>query len=89
MVNSVSENAYENEEVAQELLNILKEKYPQAVKDYYKIDEDFSLAAIAQSRNWIVKNSQPDTVRTAVMVLTDFRAGRIGRFVLDDDKVEE
>ena len=89
MVNSVSENAYENEEVAQELLNILKEKYPQAVKDYYKIDEDFTLEDIAQSRNWIVKNSQPDTVRTAVMVLTDFRAGRIGRFVLDDDKIEE
>ena len=89
MVNSVSENAYENEEVAQELLDILKDKYPQAVRDYYRIETEFSLSAIAKSRNWIVKNSQPDTVRTAVMVLTDFRAGRIGRFVLDDDKVDE
>lgn len=88
MVNSVSENAYENEEVAQELLDILKEKYPQAVKDYYKIDDEFTLSAIAKSRNWIVKNSEPDTVRTAVMVLTDFRAGRIGKFILDDDKTE-
>ena len=88
MVNSVSENAYENEEVTRELLEILKTKYPQAVKDYYNIDEDFSLEAIALSRNWIVKNSQPDTVRTAVMVLTDFRAGRIGKFILDDDKIE-
>ena len=88
MVNSVSENAYENEEVARELLEILKTKYPQAVKDYYNIDEDFSLEAIALSTNWIVKNSQPDTVRTAVMVLTDFRAGRIGKFILDDDKIE-
>ena len=88
MVNSVSENAYENEEVAQELLDILKEKYPQAVKDYYKIDDEFTLSEIAKSRNWIVKNSEPDTVRTAVMVLTDFRAGRIGKFILDDDKTE-
>lgn len=88
MVNSVSENAYENEEVAQELLDILKEKYPQAVKEYYKIDNEFTLSAIAKSRNWIVKNSEPDTVRTAVMVLTDFRAGRIGKFILDDDKTE-
>ena len=85
MVNSVSENAYENEEVAQELLDILKEKYPQNIKEYYKIGEDFTLEAIAKSRNWIIKNSQPDTVRTAVMVLTDFRAGRIGKFILDDD----
>lgn len=89
MVNSVSENAYENEEVAQELLDILKEKYPQEVKDYYKIDDDFTLTSIAKSRNWIVKNSEPDTVRAAVMVLTDFRAGRIGRFILDDDKTED
>lgn len=88
MVNSVSENAYENEEVAQELLDILKEKYPQSVKDYYKIDDDFSLFAVAKSRNWIVKNSEPDTVRAAIMVLTDFRAGRIGKFILDDNKTQ-
>ena len=55
-------------------------------KDYYKIEDDFSLEAIALSRNWIVKNSQPDTVRTAVMVLTDFRAGRIGRFVFGGNR---
>lgn len=84
MVNSVSENAYENEEVAQELLDILKIKYPKNVQDYYKIEEDFSLNAVAKSRNWIVKNNEPDVTRTAVMVLTDFRAGRIGRFTLDD-----
>lgn len=84
MVNSVSENAYENEEVAQELLDILKIKYPKNVQDYYKIEENFSLNAVAKSRNWIVKNNEPDVTRTAVMVLTDFRAGRIGRFTLDD-----
>lgn len=84
MVNSVSENAYENEEVAQELLDILKIKYPKNVQDYYKVEEDFSLNAVAKSRNWIVKNNEPDVTRTAVMVLTDFRAGRIGRFTLDD-----
>lgn len=84
MVNSVSENAYENEEVASELIDILKEKYPEQLKDYYKLESDFSLSAIAMSRNWIVKNSEPDVTRTAVMVLTDFRSGRIGRFVLDE-----
>lgn len=84
MVNSVSENAYENEEVAQELLDILKIKYPKNVQDYYKVEEDFSLNAVAKSRNWIVKNNEPDVTRTAVIVLTDFRAGRIGRFTLDD-----
>ncbi len=83
MVNSVSENAYENEEVAQELLDILKNKYPQNVREYYKIDEEFTLSEIAKSRNWIVKNEEPDITRTAVMVLTDFRSGRTGRLTLD------
>lgn len=83
MVNSVSENAYENEEVAQELLDILKNKYPQNVREYYKINEEFTLSEIAKSRNWIVKNEEPDITRTAVMVLTDFRSGRTGRLTLD------
>jgi len=34
MVNSVSENAYENEEVAQELLDILKIKYADSLRAY-------------------------------------------------------
>lgn len=84
MVNSVSENAYENEEVAQELLDILKIKYPKNVQDYYKIEDEFSLSAIAKSRNWIVKNQEPDVTRAAIMVLTDFRSGKIGKLTLDD-----
>ncbi len=84
MVNSVSENAYENEEVAQELLEILALKYPQKVRDYYNLEENISIEEVAKSRNWIVKNSEPDIIRASVMVLTDFRSGRIGRFTLDD-----
>ena len=84
MVNSVSENAYENEEVASELLAILAQKYPESVKKYYNLSENISVEEIEKSRNWIVKNSEPDIVRTSVMILTDFRDGRIGKFILDD-----
>lgn len=84
MVNSVSENAYENEEVAQELLDILKIKYPESLKEYYNLKDEFTLEAVALSRNWIIKNQQADVTRAAVMVLTDFRSGRIGKFILDD-----
>lgn len=89
MVNSVSENAYENEEVARELLEILAQKYPAKVKEYYNLTDSETLEDIAISRNWIVKNSEPDVTRTAVMILTDFRAGRIGKFILDDFKTEK
>ena len=82
-VNSISENAYSNEAVAIELLDMLNKKYPQIVKDYYKV-EDISLENIATARNWIISGGNPDTARTAVYILRDFREGKIGKFILDD-----
>ena len=87
MVNSVSENAYENEAVAQELLNILEKSYKENVIEYYSLDEneDITLEHIALKRNWLAKEGRADITKAAVMVLTDFRAGRIGKFILDDE----
>lgn len=82
-VNSISENAYSNELVANELLSFLSEKYPEIVKDYYKV-ENISLEDISTSRNWIISGGKPDIERTAVYVLRDFREGRIGKFILDE-----
>ena len=82
-VNSVSENAYSNEIVAKELLALLDEKYPQTVKDFYKV-ENLSLEDIAKSRNWIMTGGNPDIERTAVYVLRDFREGKTGKFILDE-----
>lgn len=82
-VNAVSENAYSSEIVAKELLSLLEEKYSQAVKDFYKID-NISLEDIANARNWIVSGGNPDIERTSVYVLRDFREGKIGKFILDN-----
>lgn len=82
-VNAVSENAYSNEVVAKELLELLSEKYSQIVKDFYKVEE-LSLENIAKSRNWIVSGGEPDIERTSVYILRDFREGKIGKFILDE-----
>jgi ribosome biogenesis GTPase A len=84
-VNSISENAYSNELVAIELLNILTPNQIKIFKDYYKLDEadDLTLETIAQKRNWIVTGGEPDIERTAIYVLRDFRDGKIGKFILD------
>ncbi len=82
-VNAVSENAYSNEIVAKELLTLLNEKYPETVKEFYKVDNLF-LEDIAKSRNWIVSGGNPDIERTAVYLLRDFREGKIGKFILDE-----
>ncbi len=85
-VNSISENAYSNIAVANELLKILSEKYPEIVKDYYNLQADSSidLESISIARNWIKTGGETDLERTAIYILRDFRDGKIGKFVLDD-----
>ena len=87
-VNSVSENAYDNQLVAQDLLNILSRKYETNLKEYYKT-ETLDLLSIANSRNWIKSNAEPDIERTASLVLKDFRDGKIGKFILDELENEQ
>ena len=84
-VNSISENAYSNEPVAQDLLDLLDEKYSDIVRKYYNVEENkLTLENIAISRNWIASGGSPDITRTAAYVLRDFREGKIGKFILDD-----
>ena len=82
-VSSVSENAYSPEPVAKALLEMLELKYASSLKEHYKTDE-LTLEAIATNRNWIIRGDNPDTERTAIYVLKDFREGRLGRIILDE-----
>ena len=83
-VNSISENAYSNEPVANALLDLLSKKYPKETKNYYNIENELSIENIAISRNWIKTGGNPDIERTAIYILRDFREGKIGKFILDD-----
>ena len=80
-VSSVSENAYSPEPVAKALLEMLQDN--DFVKEYYNT-EDLTLESIALKRNWVIKGEQPDTERTAIYILKDFREGRLGLFILDE-----
>jgi ribosome biogenesis GTPase A len=86
IVNSVSENAYDNAEIAQELVNILADLYPELLEDHYNIDLKEScptLENIAKARNWLILGGIPDINRCASRILSDFRHGRIGRITLE------
>ena len=85
-VNSVSENAYEHEAVARELLNVLGVKYGSRIRSYYDLakDADLTVENIANSRNWIVKGAQPDVERTSTFILRTYRDGKMGKFILDE-----
>ena len=84
-VNSVSENAYSNEIVAQELLDILDERQAKIFRDFYKLPEDkeLNIDNISLERNWLLTGGSTDRERTSVYILRDFREGKIGKFILD------
>ena len=83
-VSSVSENAYSPEPVAKALLGMLSESdRADFIKEHYKTEE-LTLETIATKRNWVIRGDNPDTERTAIYVLKDFREGRLGKFILDE-----
>ena len=87
-VSSVSENAYSPEPVAKVLLEMLAESnHADYLKEYYKTDK-LTLEAVAIKRNWIIRGESPDTERTAIYILKDFREGRLGKIILDEIPVE-
>ena len=85
-VNSISENAYSNEMVAQELLDMLNDSQAKIFREYYKLPEDkeLTLDNISIERNWLLTGGSTDRERTAVYILRDFREGKIGKFILDE-----
>ena len=84
-VNSISENAYSNEIVAQELLNILDAGQSEIFRKYYKLpgDVELNIDNISLARNWLQTGGSTDRERTSVYILRDFREGKIGKFILD------
>ena len=82
-VNSVGENAYDSEYVARKLLENLEKYYQDELLNYYKINEDITLENVALNKNWILKQQEPDITRTAQIILSTFREGKIGKFTLE------
>ena len=88
-VNSVSENSYEAESVAEKLIEVISSIYPEVIRKHYNIEDDkeVNVENIALARNWIVQGAKADSTRAANNLLLDFRDGRLGKLTLD--KIEE
>ena len=82
-VDSIGENAYDVEAVAQIFIKDLDKVYPDLIKNYYNIDDEPTIENIALKRNWLVSGAKPDTKRCAQNILNDFRVGRLGKLTLD------
>lgn len=76
------------EQVTLKLLDFLRKTAPEEIMARYKLNDlpddnnDF-LQAIGAKRGCLVSGGQVDTLKTATIVLNEFRGGKIGRFTLD------
>jgi len=82
-------NAFDDEEVALELLNYLIPNYPEALRARYKIEDvvgrtdEEMLDAIGRQRGAIQSGGRINTTKAADIVIHDFRSAALGRITLE------
>lgn len=87
LVGSVNDNILSADEMAVELIKILRELYPGVLNSRYEVDESLSeaeiLEAVAANRNFLLKGAAYDYSKAASVMVDEFRKGVLGRLTLD------
>lgn len=88
-IGSVKDEVFDSETLAVRLLEVLSRDYPDRLSERYKID-DFSeleayeiLELIGGKRGMMMRGGEIDTLRASIMLLDEYRAGKLGRITLD------
>ena len=86
---AVKDAVVDTEQLACELLRLMKEEYPDRIKERYGVepsDHDIPetlLEAIAKKRGMLVSGGLADTERAGNILLDEFRAGKLGKVTLE------
>ena len=93
---AIKDNILDLEEIACRLLETLAERYPQRLKERYRVDDEELtlptydlLEAIGSHRGFRLSGGVIDTERAAKTVLDEFRRGTLGRISLEWPKGED
>lgn len=88
-IGSVKDEILDSETLAVRLLEVMKNDYPERLAERYKIS-DFSdkepwevLEMIGKKRGMMIKGGEIDTERASVMLLDEYRGGRLGTISLE------
>ena len=86
-IGSIKDEIVNREELAAELIRFLNTSYPGVLEEKYQIqpseDVYHLLEEIALSRNCLLKGSELDTGKASLLLLDDFRGGKLGRLTLE------
>lgn len=92
LIGSINDNILQLEELAAELITILKTDYPKLLEDYTGLDISGAaydiLNGYAAKRGCLIKGNEPDIKRAAILLLDDYRAGKIGKITLEEPSMQ-
>ena len=86
---AIKDQVLDMEEMACELLGILRDGYPQTLIDRYKLTDAPStdnwelLQQIGRRRGMLLSGGEIDTGRASITVLDEYRGGKLGRITLE------
>ena len=87
MIGAVKDELVNIDELSLELIKYLVDVYPGVLKERYEADESGTpgqvLETIAQVRKCIQKGGELDYSKAAVLLMDEFRSGKLGRITLE------
>jgi len=92
---AIKDQILDMEEMACELLGILRRDYPTVLLERYKLEEPLNddnyelLQDIGRKRGMLIAGGEIHTERAAIMLLDEYRGGKLGRITLDSLPAKE
>lgn len=90
---AVKDQIMDTEQLAGRLLELLSRQYPISLQRYKLQEADLSekpgyelLSLVGRKRGMLISGGEIDTERAAIMVLDEFRGGKLGRITLEPVK---
>lgn len=88
LIGSIKNDVLDVNELALELIKVLKSNYKTELNSRYKLQDEENLPVeileqIAVNRKFLLKGNEIDFERTSLALIDDFRKGRIGKIILE------
>ncbi len=86
---AIRDEVLDSEELAYELTKVLLSGYEEQLRSRYKLEGTLPddawevLQLIGRKRGMLISGGEVDTLRASVMLLDEYRAGKLGRITLD------
>ena len=86
---AVKDEVVDIEELAAALLELLRDRYPDSLRERYKLEPTADakgwelLEQAARKRGMLISGGEVDSERMARVLLDEFRGGKLGRFTLE------